>query len=68
VSTTVVRRQPHGIKVQQTTITIARDEMERLRSEARAQGITVSRYVVEIIREAWDREATDIPQSDRIPA
>lgn len=50
----VIRRQPHGIKVEQTTITISRDEMTRLRREALEKGITVSRHVVELIRESWD--------------
>lgn len=50
---TVIRRQAHGIRVQQITITLPGDEMTRLRREARQQGITVSRYVVNLIRLAW---------------
>lgn len=50
---TLIKRQPHGIKVQQTTITISGDEMGRLRREARSQEITVSRHVVNLIRLAW---------------
>jgi hypothetical protein len=65
VSTPVIRRQPHGIKVQQTTITIAGEEMDRLRREARERGISVSRYVVELIRESW---ADDRADRDPIPA
>lgn len=49
----VIRRQRHGINVEQATITISRDEMARLRREARGQGITVSRHVVNLIRLAW---------------
>lgn len=48
-----IKRQSHGIKVQQTTITISGDEMGRLRREARSQEITVSRHVVNLIRLAW---------------
>lgn len=53
MTTRTLRRQSHGIKVEQTTITISRDEMTRLRREALAQGISVSRHVVGLIREAW---------------
>ena len=48
-----IRRQRHGINVQQITITLPGGEMVRLRREARAQGITVSRHVVSLIRLAW---------------
>jgi hypothetical protein len=51
-----IKRQPHGIRVEQTTITISGDEMARLRREARAKGITVSRHVVNMIRLAWSVE------------
>jgi len=51
--TAVIRRQSHGIKVEQTTITISGAEMARLRSEAKGQSITVSRHVVNLIRLAW---------------
>lgn len=46
----VIRRQAHGIKVQQITITLPGDEMARLRREAHRQGITVSRHVVNLIQ------------------
>lgn len=54
----LIKRQAHGIKVQQTTITISGDEMVRLRREARAQEITVSRHVINLIRAAWKAQET----------
>jgi len=48
-----IRRQKHGIQVEQTTITLPGAQMARLRREAKAQGITVSRHVVSLIRLAW---------------
>lgn len=48
-----IRRQRPGVKVQQTTITLPGNEMERLRKEAYAQRITVSLHVVNLIRAAW---------------
>lgn len=48
-----LRRQPHGSKVQQTTITIPAGDMTRLRKEAHADKITVSRHVVNAIRRDW---------------
>ncbi len=51
--TGTMKRQRPGIRVEQTTITISGEEMARLRREARQQGITVSRYVVNLIRLAW---------------
>lgn len=49
----VIRRQRPGVRVQQTTITLPGDEMERLRKEAYAEKVTLSMYVVALIREAW---------------
>lgn len=64
--TAVIRRQRHGINVEQTTITISRDEMTRLRREAKGQGITVSRYVVNLLRLAWSVQGamSTIPQAE----
>lgn len=45
-----IRRQRHGIQVQQITITLPGIEMERLRKDARRQGITVSRHIVNLLR------------------
>ncbi len=55
-SPTKIRRQRHGIQVQQITITLPGDEMARLRREAKREGITVSRHVVNLIRTATDRQ------------
>ncbi len=48
-----IRRQEHGIRAVSLSITLPGAEMVRLRREARMQGITVSRYVVNLIRLAW---------------
>lgn len=48
-----IRRQRHGIQVEQITVTLPGVDMVRLRHEARLQGITVSRHVVNLIRLAW---------------
>ncbi len=55
-----IRRQRHGIQVQQITITLPGSVMGRLRQEAARQGITVSRHVVNLIRDAFsDADAND---------
>ena len=64
----VIRRQAHGIKVEQTSITISRDEMSRLRREAQAQGITVSRHVVNLIRLAWAVQSATAPAVEAVEA
>lgn len=51
--TAVIRRQEHGIRAVSLSITLPGTEMARLRREARGQGITVSRHVVNLIRLAW---------------
>lgn len=48
-----IRRQPHGIQVQQVTVTLPGNQMAHLRKEAGRQGITVSRHVVNLLRLAW---------------
>jgi LDH2 family malate/lactate/ureidoglycolate dehydrogenase len=54
--TAVIRRQRHGIQVEQTTITLPGAEMARLRQEARSHGVTVSRYIIALIRFAWSQQ------------
>lgn len=65
MSVNVIRRQPHGIKVEQITLTISREEMSRLRREAQARGVTVSRYVVDLVRLAWSVQGAigNLPES-----
>lgn len=68
MSVPTIRRQRHGIQVQQTTITLPGVEMAQLRREAHAQGITVSRHVVNLIRLAWSVRgalAPFAPQSEQ---
>lgn len=48
-----LKYQPHGIKAQQTTITLSGDEMTKVRREARSQGISVSLHIANLIRLAW---------------
>lgn len=65
----VRRNQPHGIKAQQTTITISQDEMARLRDEALVKRVSVSRHVVDILRAAWSaRDAAVDADSEQVPA
>lgn len=55
----VIKRQRHGIEVQQITVTLPGKDMSRLRKEAQREGITVSRHVVNLIARAWAND-TDI--------
>lgn len=48
-----IRRQEHGIKAITLSVTLPTPEMQQLRKEAKAQGITTSRHVVNLIRLAW---------------
>ncbi len=61
MSNRTIRRQPHGINVEQITVTISRDEMTRLRREALAKRITVSRHVVDLVRLAWSVQGALAP-------
>ena len=45
----VIRRQRHGIRVQQITVTLPADQMALLRKAAKKQGITVSRFLAEMV-------------------
>lgn len=66
---TVRRNQPHGIKAQQTTITISQDEMARLRDEALVKRVSVSRHVVDILRATWSAHDGDVDvQREQVPA
>lgn len=49
----VTRRQEHGIKSAPITLTVAGATKARLIREARAQDISVSRHVVNLIALAW---------------
>lgn len=62
----VIRRQAHGIRAVSLSITLPGSEMVRLRREARTQGITVSRYVVNLIRLAWSVQGAmaNVPTPD----
>jgi len=53
VQTTPIRRQPHGIKRQQITITFPAVTARRLRREASERGISISRHVTALIETAW---------------
>lgn len=53
---TIVRRQSHGIRVKQLSITLPGDQMDRLRREATAQGVTASLRVRDLIRLGWQAE------------
>lgn len=48
-----IRRQEHGIKGQSITVTLPATQAERVRREASAQGISVSRHIVALIELAW---------------
>jgi hypothetical protein len=52
----VIRRQTHGIKVKQLTITLPGDDMERLRREALGQRTTASLRARDLIRLGWQAE------------
>lgn len=57
----VIRRQEHGIKAISLSVTLPGNEMARLRREARQQGITVSRHIVNLIRLAWSVQGALAP-------
>jgi hypothetical protein len=48
-----IRRQRPGSRVQQTTVTLPGDDMERLRKEAYALRMTVSMYARNMMQELW---------------
>lgn len=47
------RRQEHGIKAMVITLTVPGMMRARLGREARAQGVSISRHVVNLITLAW---------------
>lgn len=49
----ITRRQEHGIKAASITLTVAGATKARLSREAREQGISISRHVVNLIALAW---------------
>lgn len=65
--TAPIRRQEHGIKSQDIRLTFPGAQLDRLRREAAAQGISVSRHVASLIDLAWtirDRLATVTDESE----
>ena len=49
----IIRRQEHGIRAVNITMTLPFAQRARLRREAGEQGITVSRHIGNLLRLAW---------------
>lgn len=53
----VIRRQRPGVRAQQITVSLPGAQMERLRKEAFAKKVTVSKHIADLLQSAW--ESTD---------
>lgn len=66
----VIRRQEHGIRAAPITLTVAGATKARLSREAREQGISISRHVVNLIALAWSVQgaiaAAPAPEAEKV--